>query len=155
MIHHFEKGEADEQKRIYTAYLKHTKYINNWDLVDLSSHRIVGAFLLRRSRQPLYRLARSRLLWGRRIAIISTAAFIAGTDLDDTFRIATLLLKDKHDLIHKAVGWMLREAGKKDGAALRSFLDRHAFRMPRTMLRYAIERFSPTERRHWLGAKNR
>lgn len=150
LIRHFEQGSPEEQKRIYTAYLQNTRHINNWDLVDLSSHRIVGAYLYQRSRQPLYQLARSQLLWDRRIAIIGTAAFIAGNDLDDTFRIATVLLKDKHDLIHKAVGWMLREAGKKDPEALRAFLQQHAPRMPRTALRYAIEKYSPRERRRFL-----
>jgi len=125
---------------IYRLYLGRTDRINNWDLVDVSAPHIVGAHLASRSRKPLYRLAKSKSLWDRRIAIIATQHFIRLGDFDDTLAIARLLLNDTHDLIHKACGWMLREIGKRDERALREFLDEHAAAMPRTMLRYAIER---------------
>jgi 3-methyladenine DNA glycosylase AlkD len=145
-------GRADEAGRrtIYETYLAHTRDINNWDLVDLSAGAIVGGWLEGRSRAPLSRLARSAWLWERRIAIVATFHFIRRGELDETFRIADLLLQDSHDLIHKAVGWMLREAGKRDGPALREFLRDRYRTMPRTMLRYAIERFPEAERRRYL-----
>jgi len=136
---------------IYRLYLGRTDRINNWDLVDVSAAHVVGAHLAERSRKPLYRLARSKSLWERRIAIVATQHFIRRNDFADTLAIARLLLRDRHDLIHKATGWMLREVGKRDEAALRAFLDEHAPTMPRTMLRYAIERFPPPLRRHYLG----
>lgn len=136
---------------VYRLYLSNTKRINNWDLVDVSAPRIVGTYLLTRPRAALDRLARSTHLWERRIAIVSTLAFIQKGELDDTFRICERLMNDRHDLMHKACGWMLREAGKKNVIALRRFLDRHASRMPRTMLRYAIERLPQRERRRYLS----
>jgi len=136
---------------IYRLYLGRTDRINNWDLVDVSAAHVVGAHLAERSRKPLYRLARSKSLWERRIAIVATQHFIRRNEFADTLAIARLLLRDRHDLIHKATGWMLREVGKRDEAALRAFLDEHAPTMPRTMLRYAIERFPPPLRRHYLG----
>jgi 3-methyladenine DNA glycosylase AlkD len=153
----FERADAAGRRAIYQFYLAHTPHINNWDLVDSSASPIVGAYLFDRSRAPLTRLARSRSLWERRIAIVATHGFIRRGDLDETFRIADLLLEDGHDLIHKAVGWMLREAGKKDGRALRDYLTPRHGRMPRTMLRYAIERFPEEERRRYLraGLRNR
>ncbi len=140
----------EDREAVYGAYLANTAQIDNWDLVDASSRDIVGAHLLERSREPLYRLASSRDLWERRIAIVSTSAFIRVGDLDDTFGITEALLGDDHDLLHKACGWMLREAGKRDPARLTRFIETHAAVMPRTMLRYAIERFDPAERRRLI-----
>ena len=150
LVQAFRRGEESEQRRIYSLYLGRTRHIDNWDLVDASAAPIVGGWLSARSRAPLRRLARSRSLWERRIAIVATFCFIRQGDHEETFAIADLLLADDHDLIHKAVGWMLREAGNRDGDALRRFLaPRHA-RMPRTMLRYAIEKFPERERRLYL-----
>lgn len=146
----FSRAEAGERKAIYDLYLGHTKWINNWDLVDASAHKIVGPFLMDRSRKPLYRLARSESLWERRIAIISTFAFIDRDEFDDALAIAELLLEDEEDLIHKAVGWVLREVGKRDGQAQEGFLLEHYRTMPRTMLRYAIERFPEARRKAYL-----
>ncbi len=144
--------EQDEltQKAIYDFYLAHTENINNWDLVDLSACRIVGEFLLTRPREILYRLVKSENLWERRIAIIATACFISHRDFGDTLQIAELLLYDKHDLIHKAVGWMLREVGKRDRSTLDKFLVTHYPQMPRTTLRYAIERYPEAQRKNIL-----
>lgn len=150
MVDRFTGGDQTERKRVHEAYLAHSARINNWDLVDVTAPQIVGGYLADRSRSPLTRLARSKSLWERRIAIVATHYFIRHGDLDDTFRIADLLLDDSHDLIHKAVGWMLREAGRRDGAALRRFLATRHDRMPRTMLRYAIERFPEKERKGYL-----
>jgi 3-methyladenine DNA glycosylase AlkD len=153
LVDAFERGDEDIRQRVYRCYLDHTAFINNWDLVDLSAAPIVGAWLRDRSRAPLVRLARSASLWERRIAIIATFDFIRRGEFDETFRIADILLDDEHDLIHKAVGWMLREAGKRDGAAERKFLRTRYARMPRTMLRYAIEKFPEAERRKYLAGK--
>jgi 3-methyladenine DNA glycosylase AlkD len=151
MVRRFRAGDQSEQRRIYRAYLHHTRYINNWDLVDASAPGIVGEWLVARNRDPLYRLARSRSLWQRRIAIVATAAFIRRGETRDTLRLAAVLLHDDHDLIHKAVGWMLRETGKRvSRLALERFLARNAGRMPRTMLRYAIEHFPEARRRRYL-----
>jgi 3-methyladenine DNA glycosylase AlkD len=125
--------------------------VNNWDLVDASAPHIVGRWLGPRSRAPLTRLARSSSVWERRIAMVATYAFIRDGEFTDAFRIADLLMKDDHDLIHKAVGWMLREVGKRDGAALRRFLATRYRTMPRTALRYAIERFPEAERKRYLN----
>ena len=146
----FERGDEATQKRVYDTYLTDTAFINNWDLVDASAAQIVGGWLHTRSRSPLVRLAKSRSLWERRIAMVATFYYIRRGEFADTFRIADLLLKDDHDLIHKAVGWMLREVGKRDGAALRAFLAGRYETMPRTMLRYAIEKFGEAERRRYL-----
>ncbi len=145
MVDLFE-SDPGSRRDVYEAYLASTGRIDNWDLVDASCPRIVGTYLLDRSRRPLYGLARSRSLWERRIAIISTLALIGAGDLDDTFAISERLLGDDHDLIHKACGWMLREAGKRDEERLVAFLGEHAPAMPRTMLRYAIERLDPATR---------
>lgn len=141
-------AKADETGRtcICTLYLDNTRYINNWDLVDTSAEHIVGAYLSDKSREPLYRLANSSSLWERRIAILATFHFIKRGCFDDTLRIAGMLLTDKEDLIHKAVGWMLREIGKRDLKSEEAFLGVHYPQMPRTMLRYAIEKF-PQDRR--------
>ncbi|HEX5733345.1 MAG TPA: DNA alkylation repair protein [Blastocatellia bacterium] len=150
LVHAYSKGDEDAKKRIYDLYLKSTDYINNWDLVDLSAHHIVGQHLSDRSREPLYRLAKSESLWERRIAIIATAYFIKRGEFKETLKISKLLLSDKEDLIHKAVGWMLREVGKRDLATEERFLIAHYKRMPRTMLRYAIERFPEPRRQMYL-----
>ena len=153
LVHQFAKGDEALKKRIYGLYLKSTRYINNWDLVDLSAPNIVGTYLLDKSRKPLYTFARSNDLWKRRIAILSTAAFIRQNDFDDTLGISKILLEDDHDLLHKAVGWMLREIGKRDLRAEERFLKQHYKKMPRTMLRYAIERFPEGKRRNYLDGK--
>jgi 3-methyladenine DNA glycosylase AlkD len=146
----FRRGSPAEQREIYGQYLAHTAFVNNWDLVDSSAHLIVGPWLQDRSRAPLRRLAKSRSLWERRIAMLATLHYIRQGEFEETFRIADLLIDDPHDLIHKAVGWMLREVGNRDGAAERRFLKDRYTRMPRTMLRYAIERFPEAERRRYL-----
>ena len=145
-------ARADRATRdaLFRMYIDNTDRIDNWDLVDVSAPHVVGAHLRDRSRALLVKLARSKSIWERRIAILATNDFIRHADVADTFRIARLLVRDQHDLIHKAVGWMLREAGKKDRAALVEFLEEHAAVMPRTMLRYAIEKFGPEERRRFL-----
>ena len=153
MVEAFKRGTDPTRRELYRLYLANTRFINNWDLVDSSAAQIVGAWLFTRSRAPLRRLARSRSLWERRIAIIATHFFIRRDEVDETFRIADLLLTDDHDLIHKAAGWMLREAGKRNPAAERDFLSTRYGRMPRTMLRYAIERFPEAERRRYLAGK--
>lgn len=150
LVEQYKRGDDDARKAIYDFYLANTRYINNWDLVDLSAHHIVGEHLRERSRSPLVRLARSRSLWERRIAVLATFQFIKRSDFEDATRIAELLLNDKEDLIHKAVGWMLREIGNRDGAAERRFLAKHYRSMPRTMLRYAIEKFPEKERLSYL-----
>jgi 3-methyladenine DNA glycosylase AlkD len=147
------KADTKTRKRIYDLYLANTKYINNWDLVDLSAPQLVGAYLEDKSRRPLYRMARSSWLWDRRISILATFHFIRQHDFADTLGIAETLLADREDLIHKAVGWMLREVGKRDVAALENFLGQHCRVMPRTMLRYAIEKFPEKKRREYLDSK--
>jgi 3-methyladenine DNA glycosylase AlkD len=144
------KADAKSQKVIYDVYLANTKHINNWDLVDLSAPNIVGEYLEKKNRKPLYKLARSASLWERRISILATFHFIRQGDFGDTLSIAKLLLGDKEDLIHKAVGWMLREVGKKELAIEEGFLQKHYRVMPRTMLRYAIEKFPERKRRAYL-----
>lgn len=151
LIEQMKKADEKMKKKIFDLYLASTKYINNWDLVDLSSHRIVGEYLQDKDRSILYELARSPLLWNRRISIISCFAFIRSGDYRDALALSELLLKDKHDLMHKAVGWMLREIGKKDRAMEEQFLRKHAKTMPRTMLRYAIEKFDDETRKAYLA----
>jgi 3-methyladenine DNA glycosylase AlkD len=143
--------ERDNSKAIFDFYLKHTKFVNNWDLVDGSAPYIVGQHLLTRPRKILYRLAKSRSLWERRIAIVSTLTLIRKSEIGETFAIAKLLLADDHDLIHKAVGWMLREAGKQSAPALLRFLKENYSALPRTTLRYAIERFPAPQRKRLLA----
>jgi len=147
--------EREPSRAIFDFYLQHTRFVNNWDLVDTSAAYIVGEYLLTRPRKILYRLAKSRDLWERRIAIVATFAFIKAGEIGDTFAIAKLLLKDDHDLIHKAVGWALRETGKQSKPALVGFLKQHYADMPRTTLRYAIERFPEQKRRALLIATKR
>jgi len=151
LVAQFEAGTPKERAEIYRFYLAHTAGINNWDLVDTSAPYIVGQYLLTRPRTILRKLAKSKNMWERRIAIVSTFAFIRAGQTEDTFAIAQALLADKHDLIHKAVGWALREAGKNNPDLLLGFLDEHYGRLPRTALRYAIERFSPAERKRFLA----
>ncbi|MCG8429628.1 MAG: DNA alkylation repair protein [Candidatus Omnitrophica bacterium] len=150
MVSQFEKGDERVKKQIYQRYLKNTRFINNWDLVDLTARQIVGAYLTDKDRAPLYGLARSKNLWERRIAVIATAFYIAKDEFKDTFCIARLLLNDRHDLIHKAVGWMLREVGKRNMPAEEAFLKKNHKKMPRTMLRYAIEKFPENKRKTYL-----
>lgn len=152
MVERYARGDAAGRQAAYDAYLGHTDRINNWDLVDTSAPHIVGRHLLERERTVLDRLAASASLWERRIALLATHAFIRAGQFDDTLRLCERLLGDREDLIHKAAGWMLREAGKRDVRALEGFLDRHAAQMPRTMLRYAIERLPPVQRRRYLEA---
>lgn len=142
--------EESEHKKIVDFYLKHKYAGNNWDLIDCISDRILGIWLLERDKSILYKLAKSKNLWDRRIAIISTFYFIKNNKFEETLKISEILLNDKHDLIHKAVGWMLREVGKKDEKVLKIFLKKHYKAMPRTMLRYAIERFSEKVRKAYL-----
>jgi 3-methyladenine DNA glycosylase AlkD len=151
LVRQFEIGDERTKRSLFNLYLGETRWINNWDLVDLSAYQIVGARLVGRPRTILRQLARSDVLWERRIAVVSTYAFIRTGDLDDTFELSERLLGDPHDLMHKACGWMLREAGKRDRPALETFLNRHATAMPRTMLRYAIEKFPEAERQAILA----
>jgi 3-methyladenine DNA glycosylase AlkD len=153
LVRQFARGHAATQERLYRFYLAHTRFINNWDLVDGSAPYIVGPFLWGRDRKQLYVLAKSPLVWERRIAILATFYFIRRNDFSDALEISRLLVGDEHPLIHKAVGWMLREMSKRDPAVVESFLRRHHRRMPRTMLRYAIERFPPAKRRRYLGKR--
>ncbi|MFH1350511.1 MAG: DNA alkylation repair protein [Pseudomonadota bacterium] len=141
---------STEQEAIYHSYLSHTKFINNWDLVDCSAEHIVGANLFIRDRKPIYRLVRSKDLWERRIGVMSTFHFVKRGDFSDTLAIAEMLLNDQEDLIHKAVGWMLREVGKRNRNSEERFLAKYYREMPRTMLRYAIEKLPETERLAYL-----
>lgn len=151
----YETGDKELRERIFQTYLDNTAYVNNWDLVDTSAPAIVGAHFLARPREPLRRLARSRSVWERRIAVVSTLTFIRAGEFDETFTLARLLLRDEHDLIRKAVGWMLREVGKRDEPRLIAFLKRHADEMPRVMLRYAVERLDTRARRELLAVGRR
>ena len=152
LVLQYQKADPLAKKEIFNLYLRNTRRINNWDLVDLSAPAIVGNYLLDKKRDVLYRLARSADLWEKRIAILSTFEFIKNGQTQDTFAIAEILLKDRHDLIHKAVGWMLREAGKRvSQEEEEQFLREYHKVMPRTMLRYAIERFSPEKKKFYRG----
>jgi 3-methyladenine DNA glycosylase AlkD len=151
MVRQFPKADAKTQKALYDCYLANRVRVNSWALVDCSAPHLVGAHLFERSRKPLDRLARSASLWGRRIAMVATQHFIRKNEFADTLRIAKILLGDEEDLIHKAVGWMLREVGDRDMKAAEAFLRDHCGVMPRTMLRYAIEKFPPTKRKAYLA----
>lgn len=153
LVHQFERADDAGQKAIYDFYLEQRAEINNWDLVDTSAPRIVGGYLLTRPRTMLHKLAKSKNLWDRRIAIVATWWLIRARDFDDCLKLCETLINDQHDLIHKACGWMLREVGKKDVATLKRFLMIYKDKLPRTALRYAIERFSPEERKRYLGKK--
>ena len=147
-----QQSRKEVSREVFDFYLSVTDRINNWDLVDLTAPQIVGGYLLDKPRDVLYRLAESPLLWDNRIAIVSTVTFIRRGDLEDTYQLATKMMGHPHDLMHKAIGWMLREAGKKDSERLYDYVEVHRLEMPRTMLRYAIEKFDqPT--RQWLMRK--
>lgn len=150
LVHNYKK-HPEKREEIYNFYLKNTKYINNWDLVDLSCHQIIGDYLKDKDKSILYQLAKSDNIWERRIAIISAFASIRNNDFKDVVKISEILLNDKHDLIHKAVGWMLREMGKREPLYLIRFLNRHYKEMPRTMLRYSIEKLPEKQRKFYLG----
>ncbi|SMF53985.1 3-methyladenine DNA glycosylase AlkD [Alteromonadaceae bacterium Bs31] len=149
-VKQFPRASDADKKNIYTSYLAHTDYINNWDLVDASAHHIVGAYLEERSRAALYKLSQSNSLWERRIAMMACFHFIRKNDFEDALRIAELLLDDAQDLIHKVVGWMLREIGKRDFECEQAFLQQYYRQMPRTMLRYAIEKHPEKLRQAYL-----
>ncbi|HTM68127.1 MAG TPA: DNA alkylation repair protein [Candidatus Binatia bacterium] len=154
LVERYRRGDAKTKRDVYAFYLEHADYANNWDLVDLSAPKIAGAWLLEHpSLRTLAMYARSKNLWRRRIAIVATFAFIGAGDFGPSFAVADMLLHDGHDLIHKATGWMLREVGKRDKAALVRWLRPRYRRMPRTMLRYAIERFPEAERKRYLVGK--
>jgi 3-methyladenine DNA glycosylase AlkD len=152
-VQEYARASQPRRDEIFREYLASTRFINNWDLVDSSAEHIVGAQLRERDRGVLDRLARSESVWERRIAVLATFHFIKRDDFEDTLRIAGMLLEDRHDVIHKATGWMLREIGQRDRAAEEAFLQRHAARMPRTMLRYAIERFEEPRRKAYLAVR--
>ena len=150
------KTDAPARERIYNLYLANSAYVNNWDLVDASAPYIVGPYLQDKPRDVLLHLAASELVWDRRIAVLATFHYIKQGDCTDALRVAEALMGDKHDLIHKAVGWMLREVEKRCGhAVLTAFLDQYAATMPRTALRYALEHFEPEERAHYMSVKQR
>ncbi|MES9851295.1 MAG: DNA alkylation repair protein [Candidatus Thiodiazotropha sp. L084R] len=150
LVRKFERGDAAQRDRVYKLYLNNTRYINNWDLVDSSAYQIIGAYLMERDRTPLYELVASDSLWERRMAIIATYCFIKDNQFHDTLALSKELLNDKQDLIHKAVGWMLREVGNRDRKGEQQFLNKYYKVMPRTMLRYAIEKFPESLRQKYL-----
>jgi len=150
LVERFKKSEEKKKKEIFEFYLSQTARINNWDLVDLSAPTIVGEYMKNNSREILYSLAKSHLLWDQRIAVVSTYTLIKNDDFMDILAIAELLLYHKHDLMQKAIGWMLREVGKRDRDLLIQFLEKYSKVMPRTMLRYAIEKFSESERKEFM-----
>lgn len=153
LVGQYDKAQLAVKEELYSFYLEHKAHVNNWNLVDSSAHLIVGRHLLHAEKTVLLELARSSVVWDRRIAMVATWYFIRNNQFDWTITLAEQLLCDEHDLMHKAVGWMLREAGEKDQAVLIAFLDRHAAYMPRTMLRYAIEKFPEHERKAYLHKK--
>ncbi len=150
LVRKYARADKAGRAGIYKLYLSHTRFISNWDLIDASAEHIIGAYLIDKSREPLYRLAQSPFIWERRIAILATFHFIKRGKFDETIRIAGMLLTDREDLIHKAVGWMLREVGKRDCQREEAFLRAHYRQMPRTMLRYAIEKFPEDKRQRYL-----
>jgi len=153
LIGKYKKAGERERKKIFNFYLENYQGINNWDLVDISAPNIIGDYLLNKNKDILYKLAKSKNLWKKRIAIISTFTFIKNNKLNDTLKISKILLNDRHDLIHKAVGWMLRELGKRDQKAEEDFLNKYIKKIPRTMLRYAIEKFPESKRKIYLNLK--
>ena len=150
LVAKFQKAKEKEQEKIVNFYLENTKRVNNWDLVDLSAPKILGVYLLKKNKSVLYQLARSENLWEKRMAIITTFEFIKNNQFKDALKISKILLSAEDDLIHKAVGWMLREVGKKDQVMEENFLKKHYQQMPRTMLRYAIEKFAESKRQAYL-----
>jgi len=153
MVYRYKKSDESGREELYHLYLNSSDRINNWDLVDVTAKDVIGAWLYPRSRKPLYELAKSDSLWERRISILSAFHFIAKNDFDDALKLAKLLVHDEHDLMHKAVGWMLREIGKRDRKREEEFLLKHYRTMPRTMLRYAIEHFPEKQRQAYLKGK--
>ena len=150
LINKYERGNTNEKENIFNLYMNHARYVNNWDLVDLSAPKIVGDFLKDKDKKILYNFSNSENLWEKRISIVSTFSFIKNNEFEDTLTISEILLNDSHDLIQKAVGWMLREVGKKDETILKNFLKFHHKKMPRTTLRYAIEKFDEKKRKKYL-----
>ena len=150
LVSKYVKGNETAKKEIYKLYLNKTKYINNWDLVDVTAQHIVGDYLMDKNKEPLYNLSKSKDLWERRIAVMATFYFIRHEKYEETLKIAKVLISDKEDLIHKAVGWMLREIGKRNMVIEETFLKQHYKEMPRTMLRYAIEKFPEPKRQQYL-----
>lgn len=153
MVEKYQKGSDEMKEKIVEHYLANTRYINNWDLVDSSAHKIIGDYLYGKECSLLYELARSDSLWERRIAVLATFTFIRRKDFSHTLKLAEMLLADKEDLMHKAVGWMLREVGKSSLTALEEFLAEYYRQMPRTMLRYAIEKFPKVRRQQYLNGE--
>ncbi|MDH5378334.1 MAG: DNA alkylation repair protein [Gammaproteobacteria bacterium] len=153
LVLQYKKGDEPQRKRVYDFYLENLDYVNNWDLVDCSTPHVIGLHMLTHNRRPLYKWVKSKNLWYRRIAIMATQAFIREQEFSDTFDLAEILLEDEQDLIHKAVGWMLREVGKRDRKAMESFLKTRYQTMPRTMLRYAIEKLPETRRQAYLKGR--
>lgn len=152
IVGRMKKADAKEKEKIYKFYIKNSKHVNNWDLVDLSAHKIIGEYLFDKDKKQLFELAKGKL-WERRIAVISTFNFIKKNDYKTTLKLCKLLLNDKEDLIHKATGWMLREIGNRDLNTEEGFLKRYYKKMPRTMLRYAIEKFPEKKRKAYLLGK--
>lgn len=153
LTHAFSIGDETQRTEVFDFYVAHLPWVNNWDLVDASAHLIVGPWLEGRSRALLTNWAHSTVLWERRVAVVATLHFIRKGDFADILALAELLQDDPHDLMHKAVGWMLREVGKRDLASMESFLKKHAATMPRTMLRYAIEKLPEAARQNYLAAR--
>lgn len=153
LVDKFSRGNEQEKFKIYQLYTSNLRYVNNWDLVDCSAHYIVGAFLADKDKQPLYDLAVSEVLWERRVSIISTFYLIKNNEFNETLKISRMLINDREDLIHKAVGWMLREIGNRSQETEEKFLKENAVNMPRTMLRYAIEKFPKEKRKFYLECK--
>ncbi|MFA6701936.1 MAG: DNA alkylation repair protein [Dysgonamonadaceae bacterium] len=150
LVERFKRADEATRSGIVDFYLAHSQYINNWDLVDISSYVILGEWLLDKDRSILYDLSKSNSLWEQRIAMVSTMTFIRQNDFKDALLLSKIYLTHKHDLIHKASGWMLREVGKRDEGVLTGFLDIHHKQMPRTMLRYSIEKLSPEQKKHYM-----
>ena len=153
LVDKYKRADKGTKKEIFDFYLKNTKNINNWDLVDLSAPNIIGDYLLNKPKDILYKLAKSKNIWERRISILATASFIRNNKFDDILKISEILLKDEHDLIHKGAGWMLREVGKRNKTVEERFLKKYCKKMPRTMLKYAIERFPENRRKFYLDKK--
>ncbi len=153
LVHQYKKSDEAQREKIFKFYIRNAKYINNWDLVDLSAPQIVGAFIVDKEKDILFKFANSNNLWQKRIAVLSTFSFIKINRFDVALQISEILLNDEHDLIHKAVGWMLREIGKRNLTVEENFLKKYYKKMPRTMLRYAIEKFPETKRQKYLKSK--
>ena len=151
LVERFKKGDEKTKKEIADFYIKNANRVNNWDLVDLSAPRILGPWLMDKDKSILYKFAKSENIWERRISVLSTFYFISKSKFDDSLKISGILLKDKHDLIHKAVGWMLREIGKRNQPLEEEFLKKHYKHMPRTMLRYSIEKFDATKKKFYMS----